>query len=145
MGVSVDMLGPWRRIAKILAMERFECGDWLGLKVGRWAKSSRHEVTRNCDGSTDSISLRGDEGPMYAGSGLGVAGPIKESESPVDSSEGGACDADSLLAKTLAHMKRCVPVFASGAPWTDSSVEIDCFLASGSVATEGCLEGSIKP
>jgi hypothetical protein len=87
---------------------------------------------------------------MYAGSGLGVAslgvaGPMKESESPVDSSEGGACDADSLLAKTLAHIKRCVPVSVSGAPWTDSSVETDCFLASGSVVTEGCLDGSIKP
>ena len=100
-------------------------------------------MIRDCDGSTDSRSLGGDgAGAKYAGNGCEVDGPMKESESIVESSEGGACDEVSLLVRTLAHMKRDVPVGASGAPWTDSNVEIDGFLPSASVATEVCLEGS---
>ena len=103
-------------------------------------------MIRDCDGSIDSRSLGGDgPGPKYAGSGCGVDGPMNESESIVESSEGGACDEDPLLVRTLSHMKRCVPVVASG-PWIDSNVETDGFLPSASVATEACLEGSgIKP
>lgn len=92
----------------------------------------------------DSTSFGGDDDPKYAGNGRGGDDPMKESESTVERSEGGACE-ESWLARTLDHIKRSVPVVASGAPWTESSVEIDCFLVSESVATEACLEGSIKP
>lgn len=73
---------------------------------------------------------------------------MNESESTVERSDGGSSEADPLLAKTLAHMKRVVPVFASGVPWSDSKDETDGFLASAapSVVTEAFLEGSgIKP
>lgn len=77
----------------MLTAERLDAGASVELGEKRRTKPSRHDVSLDWDGMDDSIECadRGDVGVTsgYRGSGCGVEGPTKESESTTERSEEG--------------------------------------------------------
>lgn len=112
-------------------------------------KESRQEVARERDGVSDisEVSCGGecDIGDVIAGIGRGVEGPVKESASTIDGSDGGVGQDWSPPTVKLANIKRWAPDFdflrpRSGRP----RLGIDS-LRMGTVGIDDCLDAGIKP
>lgn len=111
-------------------------------------KPSRQEVALEREGVSDVSEPSGggeyDNGDAIGGRGRGVDGPINESTSTIDGSEGGVGQDCSPAAK-LASIKRCAPDFdfllsILGRPKSGT----DCFLV-GITGIDVCLDSGIKP
>jgi hypothetical protein len=139
--------GWCRRTVNISIIEGFLVE--VPLRGGEYllTKPSRQELAREREGVPDTNETSGrecDNGDAIGGRGRGVDGPINESMSIIDGSEGGVGQDCSSAAK-LANIKRWAPDFdfrlsILGRPKSGTN-----FFLVGTAGIEVCLDSGIKP